>query len=132
MTSIVDITTGYAYIRFVMGGLIEETGWENTTYIFLCERVWDILDVTTEPTDSTEVRKYKALLEWVALDHFARELSTAYDFTADGESNRRSQMFTQVRQMRDDAYTKASPYLPEAESGQDYIDLGYSPYRRST
>jgi len=133
MTVIADISLAYSYIQFVMGSLIDETGWENTDFIFITEEVWRIMDITAEPTSTTDKFEYYALLKYKALEQFRRELATAYDYKTDGESFNRSQMFKHVSDMVMEAYIVAVQYLPEASDlAQDYIDLGFSPYKRST
>lgn len=132
-TVIADIPLAYAYINFVMGALLDETGWVNTDYIFMTEEVWRIMEITAEPTTTADIFEYYALLKYRALDQFRRELSTAYDYKTDGEDFKRSQMFKQVSEMAMEAKQDATQYLPEASDlTQDYIDLGFSPYRRST
>jgi hypothetical protein len=129
MTVITNIPLGYSYINFCLGGLISETGWDNLTYIFIAEEVWRLMDITAEPTDTTEIFKYYALLKYKALDQFRRELSTAYDFSDQGVSKHRSQMFKQVSEMLVEAKQEALPYLPlgQIEVGSfSYPDDPYS------
>lgn len=126
--TIANIPLAYNYINFCLGGLTTETGWENLTYIFLAEEVWRIMDITAEPTETADIFEYYALLKYKALDHFQRELSTAYDYTADGESNRRSQMFDQVGKMAAEAKREALPYLPTAQIEQGRMVFPDDPY----
>lgn len=128
MTVIADIPLAYAYINFCLGALTTETGWENLTYIFLAEDVWREMGITAEPTDTTEVYKYYALLKFKSLDHFRIELSTAFDYTADGESFKRSQMFEQVSKMAQQAKTEAAPYLNTAQIDQGRLTFPDDPY----
>lgn len=128
MTTISDIPVAYAYIQFCMGSLIDETGWENTDYIFIAEEAWRILELTSEPTDTTEKNKYKVVLKYAALDQFRRELSTAYDYSADGESFHRSQMFKQVGEMLKEAKVEAMPYLSIGQVEQGRVSYPDDPY----
>lgn len=128
MTTISDIPLGYAYINFVMGSLIDETSWENTDYIFMAEEVLRIMEITSEPTDTTEKFKYYALLKYKALDQFKRELSTAYDYKSDGETFNRSQMFKQVSELAKEAKLEAMSYLPQGQIEQGRLTFPDDPY----
>jgi hypothetical protein len=130
MTVIADIPLAYAYINFCLGALVSETGWENLTYIFLTEEVWRIMGITVEPTAPEDLKQYYALLKFKALEHFRDELSTSYDYKADGESFNRSQMFEQVGKLATQAKMDALPYLigiGQIETGRmTYSDDPYS------
>jgi len=128
MTVIADIPLAYAYINFCLGALTTETGWENLTYIFLAEDVWAIMEISAEPTTDADKFIYKALLKYKALDHFRLELSTAYDYKADGEDNKRSQMFAQVGKMALEAKREAMPYLPIGQISQGRLSFPDDPY----
>lgn len=127
-TTIANIPLAYAYINFCMGGLISETGWDNLTYIFLTQEVWRMMEITEEPTDTAEIFKYYALLKFKALDHFKRELSTAYDYSDLGVSKKRSQMFAQVSSMVVEAKQEVLQYLPTGQIDQGRLDFPDDPY----
>ena len=128
MTVIADIPLAYGYINFSLGALTTETGWENLTYIFLAEEVWREMGITAEPTATDDIYKYYALLKYKALDHFRVELSTAYDYTADGESFNRSQMFAQVEKMAQEAKLQALQYLNVGQIEQGRVSFPDAPY----
>lgn len=122
MTTIADIPLGYSYINFSLGALVSETGWENLTYIFIAQDAMRALEITEEPTETADIFAYYAALKYKALDYFKRELSTAYDYTADGESYKRSQMFAQVSELVKEAKAEAKPYL--SAHAVSYIEQG--------
>jgi len=128
MTTISDIPLGYVYIDFVMGALIDETGWENGDFTFIADEVFRVMGITAEPSSTADIFEYYALLKYKALEQFNRELSTAYDYKADGESFNRSQMFKQVGEMLAKARNEAMPYLPEGQIEQGRMTFPDDPY----
>jgi hypothetical protein len=128
MTVIADIPKAYAYINFCMGALMNEAGWENLTYIFIAEEVWRLMGITAEPTSADDLKQYYALLKYRALNHFKTELSTAYDYKADGETFNRSQMFEQVAKLTLEAKHDALPYLPDFQIDQGRVSYPDDPY----
>ena len=128
MTTISDIPLGYAYINFCMGALSTETGWENLTHIFIVQEVWRVMGITAEPTATADILEYYALLKYKALDHFKRELSTAYDYSDLGVNKRRSQMFTQVSELVKEAKREAQPYLVTGQIQVGRITFPDDPY----
>lgn len=127
-TNIVDIPVAYAYIQHCMGGLISETGWENLNYIFIAQEVWRVMEITAEPTTTSDLFEYYALLKYKALDQFRRELSTAYDYSDQGVSKHRSQMFKQVSELTIEAKRDAWDFLPDGEIEQGRMTFPDDPY----
>ncbi len=112
-----------------MGALYTETGWDSSDKIFITEEVWRIMDVTAEPSSTADIFEYYALLKYKALDQFRRELSTAYDYSDQGVSKHRSQMYKNVTEMTLEAKRDAMPYLSigQIEVGRvSYQDDPYS------
>jgi hypothetical protein len=126
--TLANIPLGYAYINFCLGGLSTETGWENLTYIFLCEEVFDLMGITAEPEETESIKEYKALLRWKALDHLHTELATAYDYSVLGSSDHRSQMFAQVGEKVRQAKQDAAQYIPEGQIELGRITFPDDPY----
>ncbi len=128
MTTIQDLPLAYNYLQFCMGALITETGWENLNYIFITEEVWRIMEIDAEPSTASDKFKYYALLKFKALDQFRRELSTAYDYSDQGVSKKRSQMFTQVTDLWKEAKLEAHDFLPDGEIEQGRMTFPDDPY----
>jgi hypothetical protein len=119
------------YCLSVIGGLSGTVGFGGTQLQLIVDDALESYGVETE-AEMEDVAKKKALLRYYTWVRIRNEFVLDFDYRADGESFNRSQVVKQLNDLVQEAYVKAAPYLSEAESSQDYIDLGFSPYRRSS
>ena len=115
----------------VIGGLSGTVGFGGTQLQLIVDDAVEAYGVSTE-ADATDETKLHALLRYHTWVRVRNEFVLDFDYKADGESFSRSQAVKHLNDLVSEAYAKAASYLPEAGSSQDYIDLGFSPYRRSS
>lgn len=103
-----------SYLHAYLGGLASQLGFmvELGSYDFVVEESLSAYGVDSEDlaTNKTKLRSIGRFKLWSMI---LRELSFDYDFSADGVSSKRSQLFEHVQKMWLEAVNDAAQYLPE-------------------
>lgn len=126
------MTTATDYIQGYIGGLSGTVGWDiNAINLALADGL-ELYGVSTE-AEATDTLKLNPLLRYATARRILREASMDFDYSADGESFHRSQVSKQVAEyMVADAIVDALPYLNNGTNEIESLDMGWSPYRRSS
>ena len=118
-------------INNLSGTMFGNYGWDSNTLQLVVDDALEAYDVDTE-ADMTDEAKKNALLRYFTWSRIRDSiLLEPISHKTDGESYQWDLKLLEKKLM--EAYTRAVPYLPEgSDLSQDYIDLGFSPYKRST
>jgi hypothetical protein len=126
------MTANTDYVQAYLGGLSGTVGWDSVALQLVVNDAVELYGVTLE-ADASDATKFKPLLRYSAARRILREASMDFNYSADGESFQRSNVSKQVADyMLNDALADALQYLPNGTSEIDSIDMGWSPYRRTT
>lgn len=109
------------YLHSYLGGLSSQLGWDTVSgsYDFIVSETIRLYGVSTE-AEATDLNKLYTIGKMVLWETVLRELSMDYDYTANGASFKRSQMYQQIKENLDTAITEAMVYL----DGYNKIHLG--------
>ena len=119
------------YVQSVIGMSSGTVGWGEVELQLAVDDAVEFYGVSTEAeaTDTTKLNILLRLATWIRVRN---QFAFDHDYKADGESFSRSQMFSQINQMVAEAKKKAIPYLTDSEIDIQNLDVGYSPYLRSS
>ena len=124
-------TDGIVYLQNYLGSLYSYIpSWTASTMSFIEQEAADLYGVANI-NDVTDTIKFNALLRFKAIERFLIEVTADYNYSADGESFSRSNVFTQAEKMYKIAIKDALPYLPEGQIQIGSMDFGRNPYARS-
>lgn len=100
------------YMSDYLGGLETQLGWSTSgsSYDFAVSETLRIYGVDNE-SDATDTDKLYTIARYVLWGCVVREISFDYDYSTNGASYKRSQMYDTVKQNLTDAETDAMPYL---------------------
>ena len=100
------------YLESYLGGLATQIGWttSGSSYDFTISETLRLYGVDSE-AEATDLNKLYVIGKRVLWESILREVSFDYDYTANGASFKRSQMYDFIKQNLDDAATEASYYL---------------------
>lgn len=115
----------------IIGGLSGTVGFGGTQLQLIVDDAIESYGVSAE-ADATDETKLHALLRYFTWVKVRNEFALDFDYKADGESFNRSQMVANLNKLVAEARRIAAPYLPETQIQQSNLDMGYSPYLRST
>lgn len=129
MATLADFPNSYAFMSAFMGdALIANAGWDNDTFVFIAQEALELYGLLTDEDDATDTAKYHALLRYKCLERFLMDTSADFDYQADGENFRRSQVFAQVQKMYEKARKEVSPYLAESQIEMGRVTFSDDPY----
>jgi hypothetical protein len=100
------------YMQSYLGNLESLLGWTSTSYDFPIAETLEKYGVALE-ADATDLKKLHAIGKVELWRAALRSVSFNYNFSADGASFSRSQIFDMVQKNYLDALTDAMVYLPE-------------------
>ena len=100
------------YLHAYLGGLRSQLGWEieSGSYDFTVSDALRLYGVSTE-AEATDLDKLYTLAKVVLWESVLREISFDYDYSANGASFKRSQMYQQVEKNLAEAKFEAVFYL---------------------
>ena len=116
------------YLHSYLGNLASQLGFslEANSYDFIVTETLDRLNITTE--DKVDSKVLHAVGKVCLWESILREISFDYDVSADGSSNKRSQLFDHVSTQLNSCINDALPYLPDYQ-----IEVGtfetFDPYK---
>lgn len=126
------MTTNTDYVQSYLGGLSGTVGWDINALQLAVDDAIELYGVDTE-AEATDTKKLNPLLRYATARRILREASMDFDYSADDESFHRSQVSKQVAEfMVSDALVDALPYLDNGTNEIESLDMGWSPYRRSS
>lgn len=126
------MTANTEYVQGYLGGLSGTVGWDINALQLAVDDAVELYGVSTE-AEATDTLKLNPLLRYATARRILREASMDFDYSADGESYHRSQVSKQVAEyMVADAIVDALPYLNNGTNEIESLDMGWSPYRRSS
>lgn len=126
------MTDNQTYVQGYLGGLSGTVGWDINALQLAVNDAIELYGVDTE-AEATDTKKLNPLLRYATARRILREASMDFDYSADGESYHRSQVSKQVAEfMMGDALVDALPYLDNGTNEIESLDMGWSPYRRSS
>jgi hypothetical protein len=118
-------------VNNLSGTMYGNYGWGNDTLQLIVDDAIEAYGVTAE-ADATDSAKLISLLRYFTWSRVRDSiLLEPVAHKTDGESFQWDMGLLNKKLLEE--YTRASQYLPEgSDLDQDYIDLGFSPYKRST
>lgn len=118
-------------VNNLSGTVFGNYGWGSDTLQLVVDDTLEAYDVDTE-ADMTDTAKKNALLRYFTWSRIRDSiLLEPISHRTDGESFQWDMKLLEQKVL--EAYTRACQYLPEgSDLEQDFIDLGFSPYKRST
>lgn len=126
------MTDNQTYVQGYLGGLSGTVGWDINALQLAVNDAIELYGVDTE-AEATDTKKLNPLLRYATARRILREASMDFDYSADGESYHRSQVSKQVAEfLVSDALVDALPYLDNGTNEIESLDMGWSPYRRSS
>jgi len=115
------------YLQSYLGGLAEQLDWDSTDYEFIVSETLELYGMDTE-AQATDSKKLHALAKVITWKTVLREVTFNYDFSADGASFKRSQMYALAKQNLDEAMKDALEYLPAYEILSGEMTTEHDPY----
>jgi hypothetical protein len=99
------------YIEHYAEDVYSELGWNDVDEQFIIDETLEAYGVATEVL-ATELVKAHAILRFKIWERALNAVSLDYNFSSDGASFNRQQMYEMIKRNYDAAYAEASPYLP--------------------
>jgi len=115
------------YLIDYLGNLAADLNWTETSLVTVTEDTLSDYGVDYE-TEVTDTKKYKALGKVNLWEKALIELSSKFDFSADGGSFSRSQFFEMVKQNYEQAVSEALVYLPNYQIEKQELSNKFDPY----
>jgi hypothetical protein len=100
---------------------------EATLAAFMASALGDVA-VTLGWAVATDMTKLETLAIWLAWEAATASLASRYDFSTDGQSQTRSQLYTQAVSRAKAAAQRATPYRRELAVGQVTVTTDSDPY----
>ena len=100
------------YLHSYLGSIATQLSWttSGSSYDFSVSEALRIYGVTTE-AEATDLNKLYAFAKMCLWDSVLREISFDYDYSANGASFKRSQLYDRVKENLDIAVNDVLPYL---------------------
>lgn len=119
------------FVQGVIGNISGTVGWDINSVQLVVDDMLIAYPADSEAEASDTTKAY-ALLRYYTWSRIRDEFILDFDYKSDGESFSRSQIVEQLERKIAEARVAASAYLPANQITVTNLDVGYTPYLRSS